>query len=269
MQQQELFGSDDQRALLRRGMAMARLIGNDPRYTYYGRTVGLVSFDDGTLDDLIALTRLQGNSNCGVVANDDIADLAAQLKDHGLSPVQYAKWVGENTALTAARQLVRTVALPQDVTLITLDEHTRPETIGSLADMALGCGVLPSCGAVLRGLGKPAVCVAAVDQAGTVVSCAATAAFAHGDHPLLGRQAWWGMLATAPTRRGERLALILGAHAIVTMHEKYGFSSFMTGVEPGNAPSEAVCARIGFLNTDVSVLGCADPALLGSGRMTK
>jgi hypothetical protein len=38
----ELFGSDEQRALLRRGCAMAELLRQDPRFSYYGRTVGMV-----------------------------------------------------------------------------------------------------------------------------------------------------------------------------------------------------------------------------------
>ncbi len=132
----DLFGNDQLQALLRRGRSIARLLCSDPRYTYYGRTVGLASPEDG-------------------------------------------------------------------------------------------------------------------------------------DHPRLGGQAWWGMLATDPARRGQRLALILGAMVIEKMHDRSGFADFFTGVEPGNTGSEAVCARIRMHRTAFATIGCADPMTLGSKRMTK
>jgi len=42
------------------------------------------------------------------------------------------------------------------------------------------------------------------------------------------------MLATAPARRGQRLALILGAMAMQAMHEVSGLRDFMTGIETSN-----------------------------------
>lgn len=51
----EFFGNDDQRAVLRRGRGMAALLGQDRRYSYYGRTVGLVGPEDGDIDQLAAL----------------------------------------------------------------------------------------------------------------------------------------------------------------------------------------------------------------------
>ncbi|MEQ9258948.1 MAG: hypothetical protein RIG84_07595 [Roseovarius sp.] len=77
------------------------------------------------------------------------------------------------------------------------------------------------------------------------------------------------MLATDPERRGEGLALLLGAHTMLEMHREFGFGSFMTGVEPGNLPSEAACMRMGLAHRGHSILGCADPLTLSSGRMTK
>ncbi|MGM0743581.1 MAG: hypothetical protein ACQEVT_18675 [Pseudomonadota bacterium] len=46
----EFFGNDEQRTLLRRGRGMATLLGKDRRYSYYGRTVGLVEPEDGDID---------------------------------------------------------------------------------------------------------------------------------------------------------------------------------------------------------------------------
>lgn len=77
------------------------------------------------------------------------------------------------------------------------------------------------------------------------------------------------MLATAPERRDQRLSLILGAHAVLQMEKLFGFGDFMTGVEPGNAPSESVCTKMGLSSGDTAIIGCADPQALASGRMTK
>jgi RimJ/RimL family protein N-acetyltransferase len=77
------------------------------------------------------------------------------------------------------------------------------------------------------------------------------------------------MLATHPEWRGARLSLLLGAHALAAMMERYGFTRVFTGVEPGNAASEAVCTRVGLTPVGTSTLGVADPTVLTSGRMTK
>jgi RimJ/RimL family protein N-acetyltransferase len=53
------------------------------------------------------------------------------------------------------------------------------------------------------------------------------------------------------------------------MMERYGFTRVFTGVEPGNAASEAVCTRVGLTPVGTSTLGVADPTVLTSGRMTK
>ena len=121
----------------------------------------------------------------------------------------------------------------------------------------------------MRGQLDTAICLVAIDGSGEVVSCAASSAFARRDHPTLGDQAWWGMLATHPDQRGRKLVLILGAYIIVEMEKQFGLTSFMTGVEPGNAPSEAVCTRMSLQPVDAAIIGCADPQTLSSGRMTK
>lgn len=265
----EFFGSVDQRAVLRRSRALAVLLAQDARYSYYGRTVGLVGPDDGDVDQLAALAMVQGNTNYGAVPSGRTAAIRTALQARGLVPMLYDKWEGANSAVAAARHVVATVSLPEDLTLVRVDASTPDGHMASLAEMALGCGVLPLCGEVLRGLYRPAVCLLAVDRAARVVSCAASSAFAHADHARSGKQAWWGMLATSPERRGQRLSLVLGARVLREMETRFGFGDFMTGVEPGNAPSESVCARMGLSRGDFSIIGCADPRALASGRMTK
>ena len=265
----EFFGNDDQRALLRRGRGLAALLGQDRRYSYYGRTVGLPGPEDGDIDQLAALVTVQGYAVYGAVPLNQVEEIKTSLSARGLMPMHYDKWQGSGSAIAAARQVVATLFLPEDVTMLRLDASTAEGQLASLAEMALGCGVLPPCGEVLRGLLRPAVCLVAVDRASKVVSCAASSAYAHEDHPKHGRQAWWGMLATDPVRRGQRLSVVLGAHALLEMETRFGFGDFMTGVEPGNAPSEAICARMGLSRGHSAIIGCADPRALASGRMTK
>ncbi|WP_299356531.1 hypothetical protein [uncultured Shimia sp.] len=135
--------------------------------------------------------------------------------------------------------------------------------------MALGCGVLPTCGAALRGMFQPVVTLIAVDRLGKVVSMAAASTYIRVDHASLSDQAWWGMLATDPSRRGQSMALILGARAILEMEERFGNRSFMTGVEAGSSPSEDVCSKMGLEPQGMTLVVCADPEALISGRMTK
>jgi hypothetical protein len=265
----EFFGSDDQRALQRRGRALAALLGQDRRYSYYGRSVGLPGPEDGEIDHLAALATIQGYAVYGAVPMDQVDAIKASLAARGLLPMHYDKWQGSDPAIAAARQVIATVSLPEDVTMLRLDASTSEGQMASMAEMALGCGVLPPCGEVLRGLLRPAVCLVAIDRSAKVVSCAASSAYAHQDHPRHGAQAWWGMLATDPARRGQRLSLVLGAHALLEMASRFGFGDFMTGVEPGNAPSEAICARMGLAKGLSAIIGCADPRALASGRMTK
>jgi hypothetical protein len=265
----EFFGNDDQRALLRRGRGMAALLGQDRRYSYYGRTVGLPEPEDGDIDHLAALAIVQGSATYLAVPVTKAEAIKTSILARGLVPMHYDKWQGSGSAIAAARQVAATVSLPEDVTMLRLDASTADGQLASLAEMALGCGVLPPCGEVLRGLLRPAVCLVAVDRALRVVSCAASSAFAHENHRTYGRQAWWGMLATDPARRGQRLSVVLGAHAVLEMEARFGFGDFMTGVEPGNAPSEAICARMGLSKGDFVIIGCTDPRALASGRMTK
>jgi hypothetical protein len=266
---EEFFGNADQQALLRRGRNLANLLCDDPRYSYYGRTVGLVRSIDGDVDQLAALARVQGNSNYSQVPAGEITSVTSELKARGLVPLQYARWEGNGTPLTRAKETVQLHSLPDDLELVRLDINSPTELLASLADMSLTCGVLPLVGEVLRGQLKKAICLVATDKSSKVVSCATSSSFAHPDHPSLADQAWWGMLATHPDQRGRKLALILGAHVIIEMEKQFGFKRFMTGVEPGNAPSEAVCAKMGLEPQDTAIIGCADPQTLSSGRMTK
>ena len=263
------YGSEAQRALLRCGAEMRRLTDGDPRFTYYGRTVGATSPGDAPVDIVVALARLQGNSNYSFVPDAEVPALRATCQAQGMAVTHYVKWEGADDALAAARSILAARALPGDLTLSWLDGALPEARREGLAETALLCGVLPPALDVLSGETQPGVACLAHDRAGRVVCCAAAARYLHPDHPMGGRQCWWGMLATHPGRRGERLSLLLGAHALLEMHRRYGFTGAMTGVEPGNSASEAICRRIGLAPRGLSIVGMADPALLPGGRMTK
>ena len=77
------------------------------------------------------------------------------------------------------------------------------------------------------------------------------------------------MLATDDSRRGEGIALVLGAMAMLRMNEAFGYTDCFTGIRAGNAPSEALCAKLGLSPSDTLVLIAIDPAMLAGGRVTK
>ncbi|WP_282129722.1 N-acetyltransferase [Roseobacter litoralis] len=266
---QDIFGSPDQQALLGRGRALHDLTHGNAGYTYYGRTVGIVSPDRAPFAELVSMTRLQGASHFAHVQNDQMPALVQQLKPHDLSAVQYARWVGDASALQTARDTVTNKQLPNGITSHWLTDESDNRLRASLASAALACGVLPPNLAVLSGALQPGLCRMAVTDQGEVVSCAAAASYMHADHPDGQVECWWGMLSTVPDWRGFGLSLRLGAEVMLEMARRYGFTRFFTGIEPGNTASEVVCTRLGLTLTDSSTLSVADPGQLSGGRMTK
>ena len=265
----DFLGNDAQKALLRRGQALHVLTRDNPAYTYYGRTVGLADMTHDALDRLDALTRLQGNSLLYDVPDADFPDLCAQAEARGFTVNPYDRWIGDQPAIDAARALLSATALPDDLTIVRLSPDTPRAILDAFGEMALACGVLPPALPVLTGATHPGLCSLAVDRTGRVVSCAAASALFHPDHPLGRTATWWGMLATDPSRRGERLSLILGADTILESHRRFGFTRFFTGVASGNAASEAVCTKLGLTRRTGISLTMADATLVPGGRMTK
>ena len=263
------FGSDAQQALLRRSRALFDMVSGDRRFSYYGRTIGLLRPDRGNMDDLERLVAIQGASNFSHIPNADVDELQLTLKKRNLSLTAYDKWEGDDSALDAAERIIADTPLPPDLTLRRIDADAPREDLALFAQVSLDNGVLPLAGSVLRGVLKPGVGYVAVDRDGSAVSAAAAASFCHPSDPQLGQQCWWGSLATADHRRGERLALILGAWAIRDMHDRFGYASFMTGVQPGNAPSQAVCTKSGLSPRGHSIVTAVDASALPGGKMTK
>lgn len=264
----EIFGTADQQAMLRRGRAAYALLKADPGLTYYGRMVGIARPEDGDLERFRALAQLVGATHYSAVPTDEAAPLAAEIEAQGLAVVRYIRWTGQADALAAARAVLADERLPRDLRVVRIDGAASAAAVQALADVALASAVLPIVGEVLRGISKPGLGLVALDAAGQGVACAAAASAYHPDHPTLGDQCWWGMLATRTDRRGAGIARILGAMAIVDMHDRFGFSRILTGVQAGNRASEAVCAGMGLRPEPAEVLNAIDPTVLSGGRMT-
>jgi len=77
------------------------------------------------------------------------------------------------------------------------------------------------------------------------------------------------MLAPCQDRRGEKVALLLGAQAIVHVWEHYGTRGFMTGVRADNRSSQVLCRKLGVNPTDWINGSCIDKELFGASSVTK
>ena len=153
---------------------------------------------------------------------------------------------GGEEALVAAPAVAKETPEASGSGVERIDAESRRAALERLAEVALPCGVRPPAGSVLRGVARPGVALTALDADGRAAACAGASASHHQDHPTLGGVCWWGMLATRQDRRGLRLALRLGALAMLDMRRRHGFERIFSGIQPGGGTSEAVCARLGL-----------------------
>lgn len=96
---EDVFGSDAQQALLRRGQALHAVTKNLAHCTDYGRTVGIVSPSDAPLETVIALAQLQGNSHFAMMLDGDLPPLSERAKASGISPRSMPAGWEQRTAL--------------------------------------------------------------------------------------------------------------------------------------------------------------------------
>ena len=264
----DYFGTNAQQAVLRCSRAVYGLMRSDQRCTYYGRSVGLCTPAVATGETLDALLAIQGTASIARVTADEMPAVEAEMTRRCLSVTRYDRWLGREDGFTAAEAIVTKTSLPEGLTLTELSSTSDPKLVEALAQLAASCGVMLPNMAVLRGELRPGTCFVAMTPEGRAVSCAAGAAFAHPDHPTLSKEAWWGMLATAEDWRGHRLALLLGAYAILALRSKLPGCTIMTGVQPGNEPSVAVCSKLGLARDGTQVATIVDPSALPSGKLT-
>lgn len=264
---QEFFGTSDQQALQRRAAALFELVRDDQRFATHGRALGVADYADAP-ELQAALARNQGVGPCDSVPRDTVADHRRMLEAGGLQTDCYNNWRGGAETIVAARDLVKTRSMPDDLIVKVADWKTDPVEMAAIADATQSCDVLLPAGAFMRGTQRDAVCVYAMEANGRVVGTSASVLHCHPDHQRK-KEAWWGMLSTREERRGQGIALLLGAKAMILMHERYGAARFVTGIREGNAASEYLCAKLGLQMAGDCAVVAIDPAAFSGGRLTK
>jgi len=264
----EVFGSDSQQAMMRKAHALWQLVKDDKRFQSHGRVVGLNAVECDDIGIHTALVRLQGVAAINEIPASAAPEYRQKLEAMGFNTDQFETWAGGEEALTAARVVVQNTQLAHGLTVVAVEAETPPTALQALADLTQSCDVLLPMGRFMRGQARPSVCLFAQDAAGKPVGSAAAVAARHpssqnADH------AWWGMLATDKARRGEGIALQLGARAMIAMHEQHGFSAFFTGIRRRNTASERLCTQLGLRPNGDCVVAAMDPTVFSGAQLTK
>jgi len=263
----EYFGGPEKIGLMKRSEALWRLMRDDGRFAWYGRVVALSDHGPDVAEVLGALARVQGGTACYFYPKEDEPALAAEMVRRGFAMDRHEHYLGRNDAYAASRAFLDGNALPADLTLHRIGPETPAAFVAAAADLQQSCEVMPVPGPVMRGVQVPGVYLAVSDARGDPVAVAASYLL----HPRGSKYAdiaFWGMIATRPDRRGERLARILGAMAIVYMWENEGARGFMTGVRADNASSQALCNALGVTDSPWCYATCTDPQVMGA-KITK
>ena len=264
----EFFGSPDRIALSRRSASLWLLLRDNPRYAYYGRLVALSDPGQDAADILSAMAKLQGAAISYFYPADAAKSLFAQLEERGLATDRHEHFWGGEAAFAASRRALDDFALPADLSMSAIDAGTPRELVRDVAALWESCDVMPVPGSIMRGRARKGICLVATDQDQRPVATASSYMIHHPSSPRA-TDAFWGMLATREDRRGERIALLLGAEAIIHMWERHGARGFMTGVRANNAPSQALCNKLGVRATDWIYASCIDKDMFGGSSITK
>lgn len=264
----EFFGSPERIALSRRSANLWSLLRDDPRYAYYGRLVALSDPGQDAAEILFAMARLQGAAVSYFFPASAAASLFAQLEERGLRTDRHEHFWGGEAALAASLRAQEDFALPPDLSVFAIDTGTPRELVGAVAELCHSCDVMPVPGPIMRGRTRNGICLVATDQNGHPVATASSYMIHHPSSPRA-KDAFWGMLATREDRRGERIALLLGAQAIVHMWERHGARGFMTGVRSDNSSSRALCNKLGVNATEWIYASCIDQEMFGESSVTK
>jgi hypothetical protein len=264
----ELFGAESSISLMKRSTALWSLLKDSPRYAYYGRLVGLSDPGNDMADLLSSLARLQGAAVAYYVPKTHAEALFSDLEERGFSTDRHEHYWGGEAAYQASRSIISEYTLPADLTISVLDASSLRSFVAEVAELCQSCDVMPVPGTIMRGEARRGINLVASDTNGHPVGSASSFVMHHpsGPHPS---DVFWGMLATREDRRGEKIALMLGAMAIVHMWENEGARGFMTGVRQDNASSQSLCSKVGVTDSDWIYAQCLDTGLLKSSAITK
>lgn len=265
---QEYFGSESQQSLQWRAEKIWELTNQDSRFSCHGRAVALAEYTKDNLSTQLALARLQGVCPIEGVDRASAKIRASEVEAEGFVADEYVSWTGGQEAFDAARSILQDRSLPDDLFVEETGPATPFEELQKIDTLTQKCDVLLPMGSFLRGQQKPSVFLYAKDAKGNVVGASAAAAQFHTSHPK-SKKVWWGMLATDESRRGEGIALLLGAMALRAINQKFGYKDCFTGIREGNKPSEALCAKLALApSANVDLIAIYPPAFSGD-KLTK
>ena len=265
---EEFFGSPEKIALMRRSASLWYLVKDMPQYAYYGRLVRLGEPAEDTADVLSSLARLQGAAVCHYYPQQSANELFSDLERRGFSTDRHELYWGGQTAHQASREVLAAHVVPNDLTVSAIDGDTPRELLIQVADLCASCDVMTVPGSIMRGQVLPGINLVATDAEGRPVATASSYKLYHPSSPHA-KTVFWGMLATREDRRGEKIALLLGAQAIIHMWDHHGARGFMTGVRSDNLSSQRLCNKLGVADTEWIYAWCIDRAVLGTSTITK
>ncbi len=265
---EEFFGSPGKIAMMKRSAALSTLLKDDPRYAYYGRMVGVSDPTGDIAETLMALAHLVGASATYYYPKTSADSLFRNFAENGYASDRHEHYWGGHSAYVASQSILAEHALPEDLQLMVIDEKTPRSLVAEVAGLCQSCEVMPVPGSTMRGRARRGINLIACDQHGRPVANASSFVMHHPKSPYC-NDMFWGMLATREDRRGEKLALVLGAKVIVHMWENEGARGFTTGVRDDNAPSKSLCNKLGVTDSDWVFAQCLDTEILGSSTVTK
>ena len=194
-----LYGTPEQCAVVRRAQALHRLVKQNPSYTFQGRTVSYVGAPKETSAQIAAkvtdLCRLQGYASAQFTDRSQRDILAAAFTQAGLAPVTWEQYWGRKTAIDASRAFLGSFSPPTGLHLRVVTPSTTDHKIHALCQMSVNAGVLPPPGSVMRGHGPKGVMLYVETDDDQVVATGGGYMAYHPNNPRHD-EAFWGMLAT-------------------------------------------------------------------------
>jgi len=265
---QQFFGTPDQQKVTRSAADLWTLLKDDRRFSSHGRAVGTNGYVTYDLELQVALTRQQGAGPCDCLPENMVQEREAELAALGFLTDTYVHWESGPESVALCKAYLADHALPDDIDLLAVDRDTPLAQLGEIARLLGTVDMMLPMESFVRGQAYSSIYLAAIDRDGRPVAHASSTAAFHPEASN-GDEAHWGMLATAHHRRGEGLAVYLGALALTRMHHVHGFAHFGTGIRKGNRPSENLSAKLGFASRGRAVVVAIDPQAIGSATMTK
>lgn len=268
MDEEEYFGDPNRLLAIKRAADLWKLLKESDHYRYYGRAVGLNGPTEETAEKMAALARIQGVGICYYCPKERDQTLFSELAAQNFQTDRHEHYRGGNAAYSLANEMMKSRSLPADLKVVQLNRNSPKELVGAVAELCAAQGVTPVPGSIMRGVSLPGVVLAAIDSTGEPIASASS-------HQMLkpefrrGTDVFWGALSTRPDRRGEGIALILGAMTIIHMWEVHGARGFITGVRHDNISSQKLCAKLGVNDTEWMMAQCINTEILGSARHTK